>query len=400
LLLPPALQVRLSPTVLLLSEKALQLALRAIWLFEQETETKKAELESEEVEADKPFIPSGVRLYYIAGGILLRTKRYQDAIPYLEKAASGCAKWDGLELSFRKMLVECYSHYMPSPPSDAPSEITDSNMLDVLFHSGLQLSEIWPVLESYCSGRGGGSLKWNLESTDSDMSLPFSFSVTFPGSTHATAGDTVTSVVTIKSNLDYPLHVKSVTLKSATGKINVPSSDLTDALNAEKGLEGGIILPPMTAVLFSTDIELPRDLERIASDESSSGNPGVSARPRTAGITSAGKSIWHASLVLCWYRPHAIKMSQLALAWFLKIALALKTAMVSGGRACSAESRSFATVCHFCLPLNMAVEVLLHDTSRWQSRRRSPHRSLPPKGHRSKRTTTSKWLGPDRTTSP
>ena len=223
-------------------EKALQLALHAIELFEQESKVLTEELESAESEADKPFLPSGSRMYYMAGGVLLGMKRYQDAIPYLEKALNVCTKWEGLELSIKKMLVECYSNYMSPPSSDSPDEGKDSKMLETLFHSGLPLSEIQPVLEKYRHLRGTDDLRWNVESTDdSDMSLPFSFSVTFPACTHATAGDTVTAIVTIKSNLQYPVHIKAVSLKSAAGKILVPLENLLNAQNAEKWNDGGII---------------------------------------------------------------------------------------------------------------------------------------------------------------
>lgn len=231
-------------------------------------------------------------MYYLAGAILLRTKRYQDAISYLEKAASSCTKWDGLELSIRQMLVECFRHCIPPPTVDMPSDGVDTKMLTTLFQSGLSLSEIGPVLDSYYKARGSDSLKWNVECFDeSDMSLPFLFSVTFPASTHATAGDTITAVVNIMSNLEYPVYVENLTLKSATGKIAVPPSNLSNAQNAGKGPSEGVILSPGTALLFSTDIVLPRDLDRIAPSEESSGNATVSARPRTAGITSAGKRV-------------------------------------------------------------------------------------------------------------
>ena len=175
----------ISPTCFFISiaEKALQLTLRAIELFEQESKAKIAESESTEDEAEKPFLPSGAKMYYLAGGILVQMKRYHAAIPYLEKAASSCKKWDGLEISIRQMLVVCFRHHMPPPPGDIPNDIADSTMLITLFQSGLSLSEIRPVLDSYRKARGSDSLKWNVECTDdSDMSLPFLFSVTFPAS--------------------------------------------------------------------------------------------------------------------------------------------------------------------------------------------------------------------------
>lgn len=229
-------------------------------------------------------------MYYLAGGVLLGMKRYQHAIPYLEKALNACTKWEGLELSIKKMLVECYSNYMSPPSSDSPDEGKDSKILETLFHSGLPLSEIQPVLEKYRHLRGTDGLKWIVESTDdSDTSLPFSFLVTFPACTHATAGDTVAAIVTIKSNLQYPVHIKAVSLKSAAGKFLVPLENLSNAQNAEKWNDEGILVSPMSAVWFSIGIALPRDLDKMPSDEGSSSSAVPSARPRTAGISSAGK---------------------------------------------------------------------------------------------------------------
>lgn len=270
-------------------EKALQLTLRAIQLFEQECEDKKTEAESEDEGTETPFLSSGARMYYLAGGILLGMKRYEDAIAHLEKAASSCSKWEGLHTSIRRMLVECFSHNMPPAPPDVPSEVADARMLDILFQAGLPLSNLTAIIDSYCSERGIDSLKWNVESTsDSDTSTPFSFSVTFPDSTHATAGDVVAADVTIKSNLAYPSLIKSVALKSVTGEIVVPLSDLMGAQSTKKGIDG-VMLAQMESVQFSTDISLPRDLDKIPSDVGSSANAVPSARPRTAGITSAGK---------------------------------------------------------------------------------------------------------------
>jgi len=141
-------------------------------------------------------------------------------------------------------------------------------------------------------------MKWNRECIDeSDSALPFSFSVTFPGITHATAGDTVTACVWIRSNLDYAVHMNSVTLLSFAGKIVVPPNSLLSATNANEGQGGGIIIQAKTSILFSTQIDVPKDIEKIATDESGNGGekqgtPGKgsfskSARPRSAGITSA-----------------------------------------------------------------------------------------------------------------
>lgn len=384
-------------------EKALQLTLRAIELFEQESAVLKAESENVEGEtSEKPFLPSGARMYYMAGGILLGMKRYQDAIPHLEKAASSCAEWDRLEHSIRKMLVECYKHYMPRPSPDVPNEAADAKMLEMMFFSGVPISEVRPILESYRNVRGNDSLKWNLESTsDSDMSLPFSFSVTFPGSTHATAGDTVSANVTIKSNLSFPVLVKSVTLMSGTGPITVPSRDLTDAQNAEKVLGGGVILLPMNDILFSTEVVLPRDLDKIPSDEGSSGSAVPSARPRTAGISAAGKLVLILLSLQCRFKVLTYSFwhtLQLALALFQKKDLVPRNTMANGAKAFLVVSRYSIMECHYCLFLQMVrLPTKVHYLSMHTLQRKSRNRLLPQTGHPSKRIISSKRLGLDLT---
>jgi tetratricopeptide (TPR) repeat protein len=284
---------KLSHSPCRVAENALRLIVRAIELFEQEVD-KDAKKDSEhEKEEKRPFLPSGARLYYTRGGILLRMQRYQDAVLYLKKAARLCTKWDGLHNSIRQMLVACYDKCMP--PQDEAAD--SSGMLDALFYSGLRLQDLRRVLESYSSARGNDAPEWHVECQgESDTLSPFSFSVTFPGGTHATAGDTVTASIVIKSNLNYSVHVKSLTLSSTSGQINVPSSDLAIAENADEGIEGGIIVRPKTFVRVSTNFCLPRDLDKIAagisgigSDNDGKGISAATARPRIAGVCSGGE---------------------------------------------------------------------------------------------------------------
>jgi hypothetical protein len=269
------------------------LIVRAIELFEQEVDNNAKKDSENEEEGKRPFLPSGARLYYMRGGILLRMHCYQDAVLHLKKAARHCTQWDELQGSIRQMLVACYDKCMPPQDGEADS----SDMLDTLFHSGLDLQDLRRVLDSYSSRRENDALKWHVECQgESDTLSPFSFSVAFPGGTHATAGDTVTASIAIKSNLNYSAHVKSVTLSSVSGQITVPSSDLAMSKNADKGIEGGIIVHPKTVVRVSTAFCLPRDFDKIASGESGSssdkdgkGNSVATARPRTSGICSGGE---------------------------------------------------------------------------------------------------------------
>jgi hypothetical protein len=236
-------------------------------------------------------------MYYLAGSTLLGLQRYPEAIPYLEKAGNYSKGWNGLDLVIRRMLIECYEKHMPA---DETSETFASILLDSYFNAEMSNSDLRRALEKFSAFSGGGTIKWFRDCMDeADASLPFSFALTFPSTTHATAGDAVKASVLIKSNLDYAVHVNSVTLLSLAGQISIPSTDLLSAKNANEGSDGGIIIQANTEILLSTQIKLPKDLNQIATDETGNGGEkeGVagkgsfakSARPRTGGITAAGK---------------------------------------------------------------------------------------------------------------
>lgn len=268
--------------------------MRAISSFERDVEKAK-----QDEEKFLPWNRSGARMYYLAGSTLLGQGRHAEAMPYLEKAIKAAKGWNGLELAIRKILIECYEKQIPSE-ADESSQTLASMLLDSYFNAEMSNSDLRRALEKFSSISGGGTIKWYRDCIyEADESLPFSFSLTFPAGTHAIAGDEVEASVLIKSNLDYAVHVNSVTLLSLAGQISVPSTDLLSATNANEGSNGGIIIQANADILLSTQIELPKDLSQIAVDETGNGgeNEGVagkgsfakSARPRTAGLTAAGK---------------------------------------------------------------------------------------------------------------
>ena len=232
-------------------------------------------------------------------------ERHQEAMIHLEKASKFSRGWRVLEVSIRRMLIECYEKHMP--PSTYTSEESSSNeavasmILDSYFNADMSSRDLRRALNHFAStASGGGSLKWNHTTVDEeDMSVPFSFAVSFPDRTHATAGDTVEASVLITSNLDYAVHVNSAVLLSLAGQLPIPPSDLLCATNVSEGSDGGIIIQSKTSIIISTQLELPKDTSIIAVDDSGNGGEmqGIagkgsfakSARPRTAGVTSAGE---------------------------------------------------------------------------------------------------------------
>jgi hypothetical protein len=285
-------------------EKALELILRAISIFEHELEKDKRGFYAEDEFSERSSSRTGARLYYLAGGILLGMGRHEESAGHLTKASRYSRGWRELELSVRRMLIECYEKHIPSQSEAASSESSNSEtlvsmILDSYFNAEMSSQDLRGALDHFAAMSGGNSLKWYHETRDEeDSSLPFSFAVSFPGKTHATSGDTVEASVVIKSNLDYAIHVNSVALATLAGKLLIPAHDLSSAVNASEGSEGGIIIQANTAIIVSTKLELPKDLSAIAFDDSGNGGEllGVAgkgsfaknAKPRTAGITSAG----------------------------------------------------------------------------------------------------------------
>jgi hypothetical protein len=227
--------------------------------------------------------------------------QHERAVIHLSAAAKHARGWHALELAIRRMLIECYERHVPLPGEAPESSRTLASMiLDSYFNAQMSSSDLRLALSQFASVSGSDSntLKWYHSATAEDeTSLPFGFAVMFPGRTHAIAGDTVKVSVFLKSNLDYAVHVNAIVLLSLAGDLPIQSDDLMRAKNASEGSGGGIIIQANTAIVLTTEVELPRDLSNISYDDgpgtevtatSGKGSFSVRARPRTSGLTSAG----------------------------------------------------------------------------------------------------------------
>jgi hypothetical protein len=283
-------------------EKALELVLRAISIFERELLKHKRGFYAEDEFSERSSSRSGARLYYLAGGILLGMGRHEEATGHLSKAAWYSKGWHELELAVRRLLIESYQRHIPSQSEgNESSDALVSMILDSYFNAEMTSADLRKALSHFAAMSGGETLRWYHETrNEEDRSLPFSFAVSFPGKTHARSGEAVEASVVVRSNLDYAIHVNSVALGTLAGKLPISAYDLASAVNADEGSEGGIIMQAKTAIIVSTKLELPNDLSAIAFDDSGNGGEllGVSgrgsfaknAKPRTAGISAAGKS--------------------------------------------------------------------------------------------------------------
>ena len=263
-------------------EKALELVLRAISMFEQAAlrEGKVGKEKDAEDLFHRPWGRFGARLYYLAGGILVSKHQYKEAANHLEHAAKYSTGWSGLKVATNRLLAECYKN----EPSACfvETEIKNTSMVVETFFEAKMSTE------SYSSVIKADSIHWKCECFDEFDNVPFAFAVNFPKRSHATAGDTVVASVFLKSNLDYTVVLDSICLLSMAGEIHVPPSDFKAA--SEKGR----IVTPKNEFVLSTKITLPKNLDEISADETSDkqskNSYTKSARPRTAGITAAGKS--------------------------------------------------------------------------------------------------------------
>jgi hypothetical protein len=282
-------------------DQSLDLILSSIRLFESNLMDCKRGFYAEDESTERTSSRTGARLYYIAGGILLGMGKYKDAGTHLMKASQFCRGWRDLELPVRRLLIECYEHFIPShsDTSNDNSENIVSTILYSYFNAELSSQNLRKALSHLSSISGGKSLKWYLETYDEeDTSLPFSCAVSFPGKTQARSGDIVAASVVVKSNLNYAVYVNAVAIGTLAGKLVIPTNDLLSATNASDGSDGGIIIQANSSIIISTKVQLPKDLSAIAFDESGNGGEllGVAgkgsfakiAKPRSAGITAAG----------------------------------------------------------------------------------------------------------------
>jgi len=288
------------PLTIRVSEKAHDCVRKAIKYFEEECEREGRGFYAEDDFMEQSASRTAARMYYLSGGILLRWNRHSEAVTQLTKATKYAHGWKELELSIRRMLIQCYEKHIPSHEDvNENSETLASIILDSYFNASMSSDELRNALDHFSKLSGGSSLKWYHQSVDEDdTSLPFSFAVSFPDRTHATAGDTVQASVVIRSNLDYAVHVNKATLLSLAGELAIDSNDMMAAANASEGNGNGIIIQAKTVVSISTELVLPRDTALIATNESGNGGElqgtagkgsfASSAKPRVGGITAAG----------------------------------------------------------------------------------------------------------------
>jgi hypothetical protein len=272
-------------------EEALRYAMKGISLFKTWLRNMR--------EVEHGFISdprAGVRLLYLAGGILFRMERFSEALPYVEEAADLCKGWRKLELAVSRILVECYRKVGKSSlnvfTANSKSKIVRACLM--ASRSENEFRNTMDFFADLCNDEDTGNIRL---SQNDDCRMPFCFAILFPKSTHETAGNTATASIWLKSTLNYAVQVDSISLSCPVVDILVPKNDLLKARNANEGSNNGVIIQPHTEIELTTKIDLPEDLEVLLDDVASSGRSQSSsvaqasdakiARPLASGITAS-----------------------------------------------------------------------------------------------------------------
>ena len=323
-------------------QQALNCALRGISLYQNDVDhlSNKSRISSNTAVAAYittrnliPWSRSGTRLHYLAGGILVGLNRYSEAVPHLEQAVDLCTGWDDLQSTIRRLLIKCYDKQpnliygnsckeeeekektMTSSPSPAVDGNINNNhrraartsfLLDTYLNANIHDSKVLvrSLIDLAKLNHHDGCMRWYHDCTDeTDPTLPFSFTVTFPCSTHAMAGDKVMANVWLRSNMYFDVIIHELSFVTFFGPISVPTDvDLSRSTTAAAKFNGthsqeqsprnvgGIIIRSKEVINFTTNFIIPANWNQtpvdgrtmVGSTISFAKNP----RPRTSGISA------------------------------------------------------------------------------------------------------------------
>ena len=257
-------------------DSALKYALKTIAIFE------KTALEIRTLSETQPMVfpnRSCARLYFIAGGLLLDMEQYSDAKKHLSKALEQCSGWSGLEYSIMRGIKKCEDNLAAS---DDDSSINTLMLLNPSIHQLMPPIKKQNVFNSIFHPRSHAdkdqitSVSFPRQRYDT---LPFTFVLTFPKSTHAIAGDIVLGCLSLQSNLPLSVSVNKIQIQTTVGLIDIDDEQTK------------VCFAPNEIKYFPAQIPLPFDL--VSADESSTNAPGgrpqkTTTKIRTSGLTQGG----------------------------------------------------------------------------------------------------------------
>jgi len=283
------------------SAMALEYITRALSLFQSE---RTGISTTDTTNSNNKKSKSLARLHYLAGTILYRTKQYAEAAHHLEIALFQSCAWPELELSIGKIRINCL---MQSPPLSSSSATTAGDIaISLLFRNDInrlmspieirnlhnlaffgKVPSSIPPNQSYVQS---GLINWPSTSLNT---APFTFSLSFPNSTHGTAGDAVEACLVLKSHLPIPIAAKDVQLLSSDGNVDV-----------DVGKQGILVLDSYKVLYLKAYIPLPAQIQQKSSvctgtgaststestgkQQSTTATGAKIVKLRTGGLTRAG----------------------------------------------------------------------------------------------------------------
>ena len=250
------------------------------------------------------------RLHYLVAGALYKKRCYADAAHHLDSAGSEGLLWPGVELPIKRALLRCLDRMSDQEREDfrgpdagdvclgmllstSNAGFMDRTELDVASKVAFRVSALLPssILSAVTK-----SVVW--PDLGAGGTAPFQFATTFPQRTHATSGDVVTAVVSLRSRLRIPIRLLEVSISTTVGEFEVPlhalcgrDGSLLGEQTCRDGDASGLVLPGsetfwLVRISLPSKIEVPR-LRKV--DQK--------LKPKTAGMTRAGMCLHNVSMI-------------------------------------------------------------------------------------------------------
>lgn len=268
---------------------ALQYALKAISLCEQmevERKTIMAWGEQQKQQLIYPRDRSISRTHFLAGGLLLGQKEFLQAKHHFEMALTYSSKWSGIEHAILKGISKCQENLPSEDGASDHSETASSMLFNASINKSMSIEETQKLHDSIFYPTKPTAYDSPLKITWSARNKstpPFTFALTFPHSTHATAGDYVTARISLKSHLTVPISITGMEVETTVGLVKVEQEQISSGSIA-----------PNQIKYFSAQIPLPMDLVSslpVNEPTVTAPNLKIPGKPQNAPVGSVGKSI-------------------------------------------------------------------------------------------------------------
>lgn len=223
---------------------------------------------------------SCARVNFLAGKILMEQNNYEEALPYLEKAIAVCPNWPGLRYPIMKAIEEC--------TRSNSQEIQNNIHAEILLDTSLNVSPERKIeaFQNLLDSPGEYKVVWPEHRNEN---APFSYSLTFPGSTHVNAGNIANAIFSLQSHISSvpTFSIKSIQLLTTVGPVDLelpttPPFEVTnDNTTKPIFLDAHVPLP----------LHLANDSDTKVND-STTLNKKKTAKLCSSGLTQAGGTLF------------------------------------------------------------------------------------------------------------